>query len=58
VAFLGQSARRRNQGRQRDFNAAQHAIAEMPRTPAGKIQKFQLREQAKVFGNVSPNAAA
>jgi cyclohexanecarboxylate-CoA ligase len=33
-------------------------VAEMPKTPAGKIQKFQLREQAKAFGDVTPNAAA
>ncbi len=26
-------------------------IAELPRTPSGKIQKFQLRERAKVFGD-------
>lgn len=29
-------------------------IAEdLPKTPAGKIQKFQLREQAKAFGDVA-----
>jgi cyclohexanecarboxylate-CoA ligase len=33
-------------------------VAEMPKTPAGKIQKFQLREQARAFGDVTPNAAA
>jgi cyclohexanecarboxylate-CoA ligase len=33
-------------------------VAEMPKTPAGKIQKFQLRERAKAFGDVTPNAAA
>jgi hypothetical protein len=31
-------------------------VAEMPKTPAGKIQKFQLPEQAKAFGDVTPNA--
>jgi cyclohexanecarboxylate-CoA ligase len=33
-------------------------VAEMPKTPAGKVQKFLLREQAKVFGDFTPNAAA
>jgi cyclohexanecarboxylate-CoA ligase len=33
-------------------------VAEMPKTPAGKIQKFLLREQAKAFGDFTPNAAA
>ena len=26
-------------------------VAELPRTPSGKIQKFVLREKAKVFAN-------
>lgn len=28
-------------------------VADLPTTPAGKIQKFQLRERAKAFGDVS-----
>ena len=27
-------------------------VADLPKTPAGKVQKFQLREQAKAFGDV------
>ena len=33
-------------------------VAEMPTTPAGKIQKFQPRERARAFGDVSPQASA
>jgi cyclohexanecarboxylate-CoA ligase len=33
-------------------------VADLPKTPAGKIQKFQLRERAKAFSDVAPNAAA
>jgi cyclohexanecarboxylate-CoA ligase len=32
--------------------------AELPKTPAGKIQKFHLREQAKAFGDVPAKASA
>jgi cyclohexanecarboxylate-CoA ligase len=28
-------------------------VAELPTTPAGKIQKFQLKERAKAFGDIS-----
>ena len=28
-------------------------VADLPKTPAGKVQKFQLREQAKAFGDVA-----
>jgi cyclohexanecarboxylate-CoA ligase len=28
-------------------------VANLPMTPAGKVQKFQLREQAKMFGSVA-----
>ncbi len=31
---------------------------ELPKTPAGKIQKFQLREKAKAFGDVAAKASA
>ena len=31
-------------------------VADLPKTPAGKIQKFHLRELAKAFGDVAPKA--
>jgi cyclohexanecarboxylate-CoA ligase len=31
-------------------------VADLPKTPAGKVQKFQLREQAKGFGDVAQQA--
>jgi cyclohexanecarboxylate-CoA ligase len=34
------------------------AVADLPKTPAGKVQKFQLKEQAKAFGDVPQNAPA
>src|ERR1700722_11720987 len=34
------------------------AVADLPKTPAGKIQKFQLKEQAKAFGDVAQTASA
>ena len=33
-------------------------VADLPRTPAGKVQKFLLREQAKAFGDVPQRASA
>jgi cyclohexanecarboxylate-CoA ligase len=33
-------------------------IAELPKTPAGKVQKYQLRERAKAFGDVPQKASA
>jgi cyclohexanecarboxylate-CoA ligase len=33
-------------------------VADLPKTPAGKVQKFQLREQAKGFGDVAQQASA
>ncbi len=32
-------------------------VADLPKTPAGKIQKFQLREQAKLFGDKTSAAS-
>jgi cyclohexanecarboxylate-CoA ligase len=34
------------------------AVADLPKTPAGKVQKFQLREQAKAFADVPQKASA
>jgi cyclohexanecarboxylate-CoA ligase len=33
-------------------------VADLPKTPAGKVQKYQLREQAKRFGDVPQTATA
>jgi cyclohexanecarboxylate-CoA ligase len=33
-------------------------LEDLPKTPAGKVQKFQLREQAKVFSDASRKASA
>lgn len=33
-------------------------VADLPKTPAGKVQKFQLREHAKHFGDVPQKASA
>ena len=33
-------------------------VADLPKTPAGKVQKFQLREMAKAFGDVAAQASA
>jgi cyclohexanecarboxylate-CoA ligase len=33
-------------------------VAELPKTPAGKVQKYQLRERAKGFGGAPPMASA
>ncbi|MGA2045837.1 MAG: hypothetical protein ABSG83_21005 [Roseiarcus sp.] len=33
-------------------------VASLPMTPAGKVQKFQLREQAKTFGDAAQQAGA
>ena len=33
-------------------------VADLPTTPAGKIQKYQLRERAKAFGDISQKASA
>jgi cyclohexanecarboxylate-CoA ligase len=33
-------------------------VADLPKTPAGKVQKFQLRELAKAFGDVAARASA
>ena len=33
-------------------------VADLPKTPAGKIQKFQLKERAKAFGDVPQRASA
>jgi cyclohexanecarboxylate-CoA ligase len=33
-------------------------LSDLPRTPSGKIQKFALREQAKLFGDVPQSGAA
>jgi cyclohexanecarboxylate-CoA ligase len=33
-------------------------VADLPKTPAGKVQKFLLREQAKAFGDVPQRASA
>jgi cyclohexanecarboxylate-CoA ligase len=33
-------------------------VADLPKTPAGKVQKFQLRELAKTFGDVLTRASA
>ena len=33
-------------------------VADLPKTPAGKVQKFELRERAKAFGDVKPKAPA
>ena len=33
-------------------------VAELPKTPAGKVQKFQLREQARAFGDQPLKASA
>jgi cyclohexanecarboxylate-CoA ligase len=33
-------------------------VADLPKTPAGKVQKFQLREQAKGFGELARRASA
>lgn len=33
-------------------------VPDLPKTPAGKVQKFQLRERAKAFGDIPPNAPA
>jgi cyclohexanecarboxylate-CoA ligase len=33
-------------------------VEDLPKTPAGKIQKFALREQAKVYGDVATKASA
>ena len=34
------------------------AVADLPKTPAGKVQKYQLKEQAKAFSDVPQNAPA
>ena len=34
------------------------AVADLPKTPAGKVQKYQLRERAKEFGDVKQKATA
>jgi cyclohexanecarboxylate-CoA ligase len=34
------------------------AVEDLPKTPAGKVQKFQLREKAKVFADVGQKASA
>jgi len=33
-------------------------VADLPKTPAGKVQKFALREQAKVFADAAEKASA
>jgi len=33
-------------------------VADLPKTPAGKVQKFQLRELAKAFGDLLTRASA
>jgi cyclohexanecarboxylate-CoA ligase len=33
-------------------------VADLPKTPAGKVQKFQLREQARIFGDLPQKARA
>jgi cyclohexanecarboxylate-CoA ligase len=33
-------------------------VADLPKTPAGKVQKFELRERAKTFGDVAQKAPA
>jgi cyclohexanecarboxylate-CoA ligase len=33
-------------------------VADLPKTPAGKVQKFQLREIAKAFAEPSQKASA
>ena len=33
-------------------------VADLPKTPAGKVRKFQLREQARSFGDVAQEARA
>jgi cyclohexanecarboxylate-CoA ligase len=33
-------------------------VADLPKTPAGKVQKYQLRELAKTFGDVLARASA
>jgi cyclohexanecarboxylate-CoA ligase len=33
-------------------------VPDLPKTPAGKVQKFQLREQAKAFGDVKEKVTA
>jgi len=33
-------------------------VADLPKTPAGKVQKFALREQAKTFADVAEKASA
>jgi cyclohexanecarboxylate-CoA ligase len=33
-------------------------VPDLPKTPAGKVQKFQLRELAKAFGDVAARASA
>ena len=33
-------------------------VADLPKTPAGKVQKFQLRELAKAFADVAARAGA
>src|SRR3984885_4972051 len=32
-------------------------VADLPKTPAGKVQKFQLRELAKAFGDAAARAS-
>jgi cyclohexanecarboxylate-CoA ligase len=34
------------------------AVADLPKTPAGKVQKFQLKEQARAFGDAPQKASA
>jgi len=33
-------------------------VADLPKTPAGKVQKYQLKEQAKAFGDTPQKASA
>jgi len=33
-------------------------VADLPKTPAGKVQKYQLKEQAKAFGDTPRKASA
>jgi cyclohexanecarboxylate-CoA ligase len=33
-------------------------VVDLPKTPAGKVQKFELRERAKAFGDAAQRASA
>jgi len=33
-------------------------VADLPKTPAGKVQKYQIREVAKAFAETSRKASA